>query len=373
MVTEYSLLRRQKSTTMKLLTAFFSIVGICGFFLVMSVMQAVPMPGARLAPAQVPDLSARLFGSSAPVKQWRYSSAKPAAPSSPDEYDYLAGIRVAGLNRDSSRLADMVACLKSTDPASVATGLHALAHLGDERAIPDVEQVVQNYPAGYIRAEAKSARARLLAESTGRSLTIPGDRAGVKTTKFMSEEGIDATILNAGVLAYYSSSGEGQGLPHEVDSLRELADMAYREPDADYLALPLLQKINFSQDPGSTLKIKLAVMPKAARVPWMINELAHKTILHKEDALLTQLAVDEGTSSSQQVAIKLTEMDAQRDQYTYTGFSALFDVLRGIGDSRQAPTVEHFLNDKDTWVAYYAQQVYPDVKRGLRRQYAIGY
>jgi hypothetical protein len=294
------------------------------------------------------------------------------APITPKEESRLAALRIAGLHRDLSKMSQMIACLNDSNPTYVATGLHALEHLGNEQGIPDIDRVASGSNTDYIREEAKSAHARLMAETTDLSPTLPDERVQIKIDRYFSEEGLDKDKIVAGVLAFHSRGGS-QGLSHEMNALREVADMAYRDSSTGFLSSPQLQGLDYSQDPGAALKVRLARMPQEGRLPWMINELANKKKIGKNEGYLLQLAVDEGEAASQAAGSKLREMDANREQYTYTGFSALFDVIRGVGDKRQTSLIAHFLNDQDTWIAYYAQQVYPSVKKGLGKQYAVGY
>ncbi len=119
--------------------------------------------------------------------------------------------------------------------------------------------------------------------------------------------------------------------------------------------------------------MKLAPLSKEERITMMINDLAHLKGLGSDETLMIQLAIDEGLASSSAAAAMLRNMDEHRDEYTHTGFAALFRVLRGIGDKSQGSLIGRFLEDSDDWVAHYAQQVFGSVQSGLRCQYAAGF
>ena len=105
----------------------------------------------------------------------------------------------------------------------------------------------------------------------------------------------------------------------------------------------------------------------------MVNELASAKGVSGSTNLLMQLAIDEGLPVGQAIAVKLKEMQANRNLHSDSGFCALFRTLHGIGDKSQATAIEPFLNDKDGWVAYYASQDYGPLKLGLRTCWAVGY
>lgn len=300
-------------------------------------------------------------------------SASPVSVLKPAERDILAQMRAAGLRGDRSQTTAMIKALQNGHPTYIATGLRALAEVGDETALPAIEKLMLQHPTDTVGEEARAVRARLISVNRTSKALVPDENAKTKLRIFLSEVRLKPAELSSSVSEFGFTQRGRQGWSREAYAMEEIADMMYRDPFTNYQTVPDLQGVDFTADPGSALKARLAQFPKAERVEWMINELAHKRSIRGEDGFLLQLTVDEGSSASHLAARKLMEMDAHRSDYTYIGFSALFDVLRGVGDTSQSPIVERFLHDKDGWIAYYAQQVYPDVRRGLRRQYAVGY
>lgn len=301
-----------------------------------------------------------------------HSAGTPPSVLLPEDEDRLAAMRAAGIQGDVSQVPAMMDALKKKHDTYSVTALRALAQLGAVKALPTIEAGMDDYP-DYIQAQARAGRSRLLAEAEARKFATPQARAQAKVRHFFTESRLSATRINTGVAAYHQGRGQGQGWPLELSAMKEVADMVYRSSPDVVNKLPQLQRLDFSLDYGSALKMRFASVPKAERARRMIDELARKQRVGTDERLLIQLAVDEGLAASQAAAVKLQEMNRQRDQYKHTGFSCLFRVLHGVGDRKQAELVEQFLNDQDSWVAHYANITHPHIKRGMRVQYASGY
>ena len=303
-------------------------------------------------------------------------SGNAVAPSglTAEDADHLAGLRVAALHMDRTKIPAMLAALKEDNPSAVVSGLHALALLGATQALPAINQIVKSHLDSSTVRYAVAARARLLAEAEGDKYPPGSEQNNAKINTFLSQIGLTSSQITSGVTTFYQSPQEQQqGWTEDVYAMEEIADMAYRSQSSTFLSLPELQGLDFSRDPGSALKVELARMPQKQRLPWMVNELSHEQKRNGKTSLLMQLVIDEGIPASHASAEKLGEMKQNRSEYPYTGFSALFDVFRGIGDQKQAAVIALFLHDSDDWVSYYAQQSYPVVQSGCREQTAVGY
>ncbi len=299
--------------------------------------------------------------------------ATPVPPLGPTERHRLALMRAAGISGDQSQIPNMVAALDRDHPTYVATALRSLSEVGGKESLSAIEKVIIRHPKDYIGARARMIHARLIAEGNSSKLIDPQLRAASKISVFLSEARLSHSELVSQSVKSAKSGNAYQSRSADVYAVEEISDIMYRDTSANYQTIADLQGVDFSADPASAIKVQLSQLPKAKRTDWLINELAHKRVLRGEDGFLLQLAVDEGVPASRLAVKKLMEMDTNRSEYTYIGFLALFEVLRGIGDTNQTSVVEHFLHDKDRWIAYYAQQVYPDVKQGSRCQYAAGY
>lgn len=297
-------------------------------------------------------------------------SSYPAPPILPEEQKRLRSLREAGLHGDHSQLPALVASLQnSRRQEDVQTTLYALAQLGDMKSLPAIDAFTQRNP-GWA-AEAKVSRARLVAEATGGQGEDIAARAAAKVNRFYQELGLSPTDLNLAASRYQSTHSEkSDGVttpPLEVYAMRELADMVYRGRRTGYAGLPGVTQVDFSKDYGSDLKFRLAPLSREQRLAWLISDLAHKKVLRGKDYYELQLAADGGIPASRMAIAKLWEMDKRRDQYTYTGFDALFEILFSIRNPEQAPLIAHFRQDRDPWVKHYATWILP------QEQFVPGY
>ena len=319
------------------------------------------------------------------------ADAAPLRPLYPEEQRQMALMRPAGINGNRTGIPMMLAVLTdpmkprpmtvdaipqpvvllvTPHPSTVKTALHALAQLGATEALPiiDIDLKENTVDPSYARVE----RARLVAENEATG--VSSGTAQVKINRFYKELGLTRADLNTAAIAYEGNSRLGKHSPSaEVYAMREIADMAYRGSYSDYAVLPAVNQLNFQSDYPSALKIRLAPLTKADRVKTMVDDLAHTQSIGPKQKYEMQLLDDEGILASRAAAAQLQQMDSHRNQYPREGFEAIFSVLSGAGDSTQAPLVEHYTQDQDGYIAYFASNAYPDVKAGHSGIFAPDY
>lgn len=293
----------------------------------------------------------------------------------------ITAIRQFGLKEERSQIPMLIALLeKPGHPYFKYAAVHALAQMGAVEALPIFDTLL---PTTIMKVSSDAdltnftrvAKARLLAENNARGIVDAKGRAAAKASHFMTELGVDVDQLNT---AQTLNKELSQRTTHAATmtnlyALRELADMVYKDKDvalADHLRE---SGIRFDTDVPSEWKIRLAALTPQERIDLLVNELSAKRVLRGDDYHIIQLAIYEGLPAAQAVAVKLKEMDGQRDKYTYIGFAALFYVLHGISSKEQLPLIEKFSTDSNKWIAHYAQYAYRDMSKGVPGQEAIGY
>lgn len=312
-------------------------------------------------------LARQVSGSGSPPPIMTHSNGLPTPVVNPKDAKQIAAMRAAGLHSDPTYIGNMVKALTNPPhPDYKKTALHALARLGAVEALPAIDATILNSDADT-KSYARVARARLVAEDEAKSVADTA-KASVKLNRFYQELGLTPEGVNEGVLQHYVRGGTSDGpQPVEVYAMREIADMIYQGPYKNFVALPVASQVSFQNDYPSALKVSLSSLNSSARVQKLVQELAQKSTLGTNDYYDMQLAADEGISASQAVATQLHVMDANRNQYTPEGFTALLQVLHGIGDKEQAPLFAHFM------AAANVEFMYPDVKNGVPQQIVPGY
>lgn len=305
----------------------------------------------------------------------------------PEDANRLADIRQAGLNGDNSQIPAITTLLQHPPHRSFTfTAVRALSRLGATESLPVFaaylpQTIMQPHQDSNLSNFVRAARARLLAESRTKNINDRQAQTATKVNQYYTELQLTSSDLNNGLAAYRTPQVDTNGMavystgPRaisvEVYAVGELADMVYHGSYKDFASLPGIAQVNFQQDYQSALKMRLAPLSPSERLRTMIQELAHKTALRAEDDYEIQLAINEGPIASRSAAAELRKMDMDRAGYNqvnnHAGFAALFRIIQGVGDKGQAPVIEHFLHDSDTWVVYYAQSVYDDVSNGVKR------
>jgi hypothetical protein len=308
-----------------------------------------------------------LYATSAP------SGADVFTPLTEGERDRMAAMRAAALRGDRTQGSAILEALGSKHETVLATSLQACSQLGLSEAIPAVEAIATRPVPNFIKQRARAALARIKAEMDARSLSTSAQQSEAKVNRILTELNVTPDQANSRVAAHVNAKGAGDVWPIELYALQEIAKTAYYGPYSDFKAVPAFQQLDFNLDPAASLLIQLAPMNRDQRVSWLVNELANKRSLTGDDRCVLQLLIDEGAVASQAVASKLQNMAITPEKYSSIGFCALFRVLRGIGDKDQAPVIARFLKGFGPSIAYYADQVYSDVSRGLRSQYASGF
>ena len=300
----------------------------------------------------------------------RATNAAPPRLETPQETKLAEAFQKAGRTGDASQTQVMIQTLQQQPQEYAATSaMHSLALLGATEAIPVLDQYIHGnlstaygYGAPYIAAEAKVAKAHLLAEDAGKNVTTPASQADVKTRKFFEVLGLSPAQLNTGVTEYFKHGPEemNEPAPLELKALRELADIAYQGACKNFTSLPTASGVNFASDALSNLKVQLAPLPHASRAVWLIHDLAQTkpvprgAFLSQSKADEERLAIAEGLPASDAAASMLQHMDTRHRQYSSIAFATLFDILEGVGDKKRDALLLHFSHDADPYIAQQA-------------------
>lgn len=307
--------------------------------------------------------------------------SSPIAPLTPAASSFLVGLRQAGLHGDQSQIPAMIVALNTEHDSYIITALRALSQLGATEALPEIDKIIQKRSSDYVGRYAEEAKLRLLAEASVKPATlsvatqkpnVSQDNLAAKIDYILAQTDVPAPEINKR-LNRAKIEEKHTGSSKETDLLGNIADIAYNNAAEDGTTPVSLQELDFSSDRGAEFKIRLARMPAAKRIPWIIDTLARRDSHGSDDDLLIQLAADAGPSASAQAASCLQEMLAHRENYKYGGFANLFDVICCAGDKKSAEAIALFLNDSDVYVANIARIDYQKTISGERVQYAIGY
>ena len=284
----------------------------------------------------------------------------------------LAGLRQAGLNKDRTQVPALLAALKNPPERFYTfTALHTLAQVGATEALPAVNSLLATSHDIDLVNYAVVAKARLLAESSAQAVKDPKVRARAKLAALYQGTSLTPEALNGAAKVYqvYAST-PGEPTPVGVYVMREAADILYQEgvaSSAVETAPP-----DYSLDPASALKVRLAPFSHQERVATIIDELASDKVKPGEYKYELQLIGDENMKASRLLGDQLAIMDTHPEQYTSASFANLFEALRGTGDKGQAALLKHFMDDEPER-GHRAGAAYLDADKGVQRQFAIGY
>ena len=287
----------------------------------------------------------------------------------PQDAKRIAKLSTSGLHRDRSDVGGLINSIGKSSPSIYKkSGMHSLARLGAIEATSAINDIANTNDLD-IANYAKASKARLLAEAANRSLT------GAQSTKaklgsFYQELGETPEQINAAVAAHYNGGGASIGpQPVEVYALREVADIIYcdAENSNTVFIAPSVGTLDMQHDPPSALKLKVASLPAAARIPNLIQDLSQKKTLGMDDYFEMQLAADGGLAASSAAAAQLVQMEANKTQYAPEGFTALLQVIHAVGDKSQAALFARLMARANV------EFMYPDVKNGVPQQIVPGY
>ena len=147
--------------------------------------------------------------------------------------------------------------------------------------------------------------------------------------------------------------------------------MVYQGIYADFAVLPDIVLTHFRDDYGSALKMRYAPLPRPERLPALIDEISRLQVLRGETYQLLQLAINEGAEAAERAALKVTEMEAQLDDYSHIGFTALFMVIGGLGDPQYEPFLRRFIEAPHKTNC--KTSIYYDVRDGIRCRLVSAY
>ena len=262
--------------------------------------------------------------------------------------DWLARMRQAGLRGDRSQIHYMVEAFQNPpgEDSDVSYAirlslLRPLAQLGATEALPALEDVIQSDPKKplpgqtyadlwenqEIIASSKAVKARILAQSATQGMTDGKARAAALVRQFYQELGHTPDTLNAAVAAYEAQNKRhlqasrldpdvlDNAVPVELCAVRELADMAYHDRYRGFTSLPDVARVDFAQDAGAALKVRLAPLSRGQRVAALVEEISQEKIGDGQVVRRAQLLVDEGPSALPVIAAKQQDFKAHREQY----------------------------------------------------------
>ena len=312
----------------------------------------------------------------------------------------IGAYRQAGLNKDLSRIPDILADLPAAAPDPIAyhpwtdsapyvpegyvlTMLRALAQLGAVEALPHFRAYAGLSPSSGLSRFAAAAVARLASE------TEQGGFAA-QVRRMLLEMSMTPQDLNIALDEYLHPKKQmldGRWVsvifshppppPLGVFALRELADMIYQENSSAFASLAELTALDFSRDYPCALKLRLAPLSALERLTTLIAELSRRTVVRGETSYDIQLAINAGAAAAAAAAAELDKIAADRAAHNqeehHAGFSCLFAVIAGVGDSAYLPVLERFREDLSPFVGHYAATAHNHLLSGWKRERVPAY
>jgi len=353
--------------------------------------------------------AAALLVTAAPLLLSKTSTAAPLVPpaasnagENPVGVGWLNQMRQAGMRGDRSQIRRMVEIFQNPPGAEFAdiayqtrlSLLRPLAQLGATEALPALEDVIQSDPRKpfpgdssadiweneQVIALSKVVRARILAQSGAQGLADGKARASAEVKCFFQALGQTPERLNAAVAAYedqdrrhleatrLASDGRHEPVPVELFAVRELADMAYRDRYRGFTSLPDVARVDFGQDDGAALKVRLAPLSREQRIATLVGEMSQEAIGDSHALRRAQLLIDEGPSALPVIVAKQQEFRALRVHERgkpgafFGGLSVLDDAresLAAIADAAAKPQASGATAEADVVRSRWPRQIAP--------------
>lgn len=268
---------------------------------------------------------------------------------SPVSNGWLAQMRQAGLQGNRSQIRLMIKILQSPPGAESLSVVYTtrlsllrpLAQLGATEALPVLSSIIQRDPNKpfpgltytdaweneQVIARARAVKARIITQSSTQGIADDKSRASAEVKRFFLELGQTPTSLNAAVASYKAenqrhlaatrlvSDERDNAVPVELFAVRELADMAYHDRYRGFASLPDVARVDFNQDDGSALKVRLAPLPREQRIATLVGELSAEQIGDIHALYRAQLLADEGPTALPLMKAKQQDFIVHRRQY----------------------------------------------------------
>jgi hypothetical protein len=301
------------------------------------------------------------------------SSGKPAPPLTEEEADLIAAVRAAGLKRDRTQLPLVRQALKESHRDVLITALLAAGRLGDSESVKQINTLANRHLGDTVGELSDAVLARIRTENVvGRATSTTA--LSRKVNHFLSETRLSKTRIEQTVRAFHAQGGAREHqTPYEVYALRQMADFVAEGYEAGVPNAAATTGLDFSLDPATQLKVRLAPMSKTQRINWLIESIARKKAIRGEDYYEVRALADEGTEAVAPILTKLRILKSNREGYEYPGISTLFNVLACIGDQSAIPVVRSFVGDSDKWLDHYARQQLQRLEVGFRKPYMVDF
>lgn len=213
-------------------------------------------------------------------------------------------MRLAGLRGDRTQIPAMIVALKNPPhDAYYKVTLHALAQLGATDALHTINALIDTSLVEHdldLNSFARAARARLVAENSAKDVKPKAAQAAAKVERFYVELGTTPADLNASIsvshyaVQHWDAADFAPSLSWQVYAMRELADMVYQGPYADYASLPGVARVKFSLDDMAALKVRVAALTPGQRITTLMEDLSHRKVWGKDANNNLQLLADVG-------------------------------------------------------------------------------
>ncbi len=261
--------------------------------------------------------------------------------------------RQAEKKGDHSLDTEMIAVLQQNPPANpdvLMAAAHALARLADTDALPALEMTAQNknvYP--DVARSLKVQAARLQAESLGLEMPEGNAKAKAKVDIFLQLLNLTPQKINHDVAEYSNSKNTLFPVPLSLTAMGELADMIYHGAYQDYVALPVVQQIDFRLNSATALQMRLAALSHKDRIAAMVKDLSGDRNEYTDAEV--RFAADEGVEAGQEAVAQLSRMAMHRESYTKKNFKNLFLLIHYTQPPDMKAVRTWYIADPDVGIA----------------------
>ena len=281
-----------------------------------------------------------------------------------------------GVDNNKEKIPNLIDAVKNAKEfETVVIAMHALARMGAEEALPEVDKVLEDtkkrlssHPYLVI---AELCHARLVAEIKSKEGTAE-EKAEKKLNTFLEEMKLTIEEINE------KSGQRVKGsffATREAYILREIADMIYQTKDTALTQLAKDRNLKFTNEKYADIKMQLCPKTQRERITWILDHLSKVEAVTQDSYCAVQLAIDEGVPASNAAVDKLKEMSKNReiyekkvgDQSYFPGFYAVMLVIKGVGDKQPYSFMKELAQDAQPDIADGALKTLAYTAKGVGR------